>query len=301
MPEDTAHTVKNVPMNDRLADLFREFHAQQRLPEYVAVANRLRERLGVLNAVIEIGVAAGGTLALWAELSAPTGVLIAVDVPSGPEPCYSDEGLRRAAAGRPLVLVRGDSRSPGIQETVSRALGPGRYADFLFIDGGHQAAVVHSDLRTYALLVRDGGLVGFHDIVLHPGLRDVRVHELWGELRARFPAHVEEILEAPDQDWAGIGLLTMAPEVRAYLSAPEPVPIFINNFNRLTSTRALASWVAELPGTRVIILDNDSDWPPVLEWYEHCPFEVRKLRANLGNGHHGFAAPWKAPCHRTTS
>ena len=75
--------------------------------------------------------------------------------------------------------------------------------------------------------------------------------------------------------------------MREYVLRPEPLPIFINNFNRLKSTRELARWVATLPGARAIILDNASDWPPLLDWYERCPFEVRRLGTNLGH-----RAPW---------
>jgi hypothetical protein len=50
-------------VSERLERHFRELRAQQRLPEYLAVARRLRERLGALRVVIEIGSSAGGTLA----------------------------------------------------------------------------------------------------------------------------------------------------------------------------------------------------------------------------------------------
>ncbi len=273
-------------MDDRLARLFHEFAAQQRPHEYAAVAERLRARLGPLRTVIEVGTAAGGTLALWSELSQPSALLVAVDLPQGREPRYSDGALRRAAPGRRLALVRRDSRLGETRDAVLQALGPSQ-ADLLFIDGSYRAAVVRSDLRSFGPCVRDGGLIAFHDIVVHPGMPDVRVHELWWELRARFPHRCEEVLESPDQDWGGIGLLTMSSEVRSYIAAPERVPIFINNFNRLTSTRALAEWSAGLVGARVVILDNASDWGPLLEWYARCPFEVRHLRRNFGH-----RAPW---------
>jgi predicted O-methyltransferase YrrM len=273
-------------MSERLTQLFTDFQAQQRLPEYLALAGMLGTRLGPLRTVLEIGSASGGTLALWAELSEPDALLIALDLPISPAACYSDQQLERAAQGRRLALVRGNSRSPASRDAVANALG-NRRLDFLFVDGEHQAAAVHADFRSYAPLVRDGGILAFHDIVVHPEFPHVRVHELWRELRARFPHEVEEVLEAPDQTWGGIGLLTMTRRVREYLSRPEPIPVFINNFNRLTSTRDLASWIATLPGAEAIILDNASDWPPVLDWYERCPFEVRRLGGNLGH-----RAPW---------
>ena len=117
----------------RLTQLFTEFRAQQRLPEYLAIGRRLNARLGPLQAVIEIGSAAGGTLALWAELAAPEALLVAVDLPLGADACYSDATLQRAAAGRHLIPVRADSRSPATRDAVLQALA-GRQVDLLFVD-----------------------------------------------------------------------------------------------------------------------------------------------------------------------
>lgn len=64
-------------------------------------------------------------------------------------------------------------------------------------------------------------------------------------------------------------------------------PVFINVFNRLVTTRTLADQVAKLDGARPVLIDNDSTWEPLLEWYEDCPYDVIRLRENLG--HH---APW---------
>lgn len=66
------------------------------------------------------------------------------------------------------------------------------------------------------------------------------------------------------------------------------IPVFINVFNRLTTTRRLADQVACLPDAVPIIIDNASTWGPLLEWYNQCPYEVIRLPQNIG--HH---APWK--------
>jgi hypothetical protein len=65
------------------------------------------------------------------------------------------------------------------------------------------------------------------------------------------------------------------------------IPIYINVRNRLTTTRILAEQVSRLPDAMPILIDNASDWEPLLEWYRDCPFEVLRLRENAG--HH---APW---------
>ena len=66
------------------------------------------------------------------------------------------------------------------------------------------------------------------------------------------------------------------------------IPVYINVFNRLTTTRNLVDQVAKLKDAQPIIVDNNSTYEPLLEWYEdHCPCEVIRLRENIG--HH---APW---------
>jgi hypothetical protein len=67
----------------------------------------------------------------------------------------------------------------------------------------------------------------------------------------------------------------------------EAIPIYINTFNRLTTTRAMVQQIAALAGAVPIIIDNDSAYPPLLEWYQQAPCEVIRLKENLG--HH---APW---------
>lgn len=65
------------------------------------------------------------------------------------------------------------------------------------------------------------------------------------------------------------------------------IPVYINVRNRLTTTRILADQVATLTDALPILIDNASDWPPLLDWYAECPYEVVRLPDNVG--HH---APW---------
>lgn len=66
------------------------------------------------------------------------------------------------------------------------------------------------------------------------------------------------------------------------------IPVYINTFNRLTTTRRLCEQIACLPDAVPIIIDNASTWEPLFEWYNQCPYEVIRLPQNIG--HH---APWK--------
>lgn len=69
------------------------------------------------------------------------------------------------------------------------------------------------------------------------------------------------------------------------LSQMKPV-VLINNRDRLTTTRAMVDDILRMGG-RPIILDNDSSYPPLLDWYKTAPCEVDMLGKNLGS-----RAPW---------
>lgn len=65
------------------------------------------------------------------------------------------------------------------------------------------------------------------------------------------------------------------------------IPVFVIVRNRLTTTQRLAHQSAALPDAVPILIDNDSTWQPLLDWYATCDFEVVRLADNVG--HH---APW---------
>lgn len=65
-------------------------------------------------------------------------------------------------------------------------------------------------------------------------------------------------------------------------------PVYVNTFNRLTTTKRLCEQIAALDNAVPIIVDNASTWEPLLDWYKDCPFEVVRLTENYG--HH---APWR--------
>lgn len=73
------------------------------------------------------------------------------------------------------------------------------------------------------------------------------------------------------------------------LADGKDVPIIINNFNRLTTLRRLIGALERRGYTNIHILDNDSTYPPLLDYYETCPHEVIRLSRNLG-----FKALWKS-------
>lgn len=67
------------------------------------------------------------------------------------------------------------------------------------------------------------------------------------------------------------------------------IPIIINNFNRKDFLLQLIESLEKRGYKNIYILDNDSDYPPLLEYYKTCPYEVILLSANLG-----FKALWRS-------
>lgn len=163
-----------------------------------------------LRTVLEIGTDRGGTLFLFATIAADDALLVSVDLPSGPfGGGYAKRRgkLYRAFArrGQRIELLRQDSHDPRTVEDVQQILG-GRLVDLLFIDGDHSFEGVAADLRQYSPLVRQGGLIAFHDIVPGPEEHVGGVPRFWQELKAS--EAVTELVADWNQGGYGLGVLT---------------------------------------------------------------------------------------------
>ena len=151
---------------------------------------------------------------LQVRIAADDAVLMSVDDPAGAlGGGTSPDEVRRNAQprdGQTLHQVLGDSKSEDVLAEVRRLL-PGP-ADVLFIDGDHTYAGVKADYLNYRELVRPGGLIGFHDILPHPGVADCEVDRLWAEIggRKREIVSPQETRSDLGGTWGGIGI------VRAY-------------------------------------------------------------------------------------
>jgi len=157
------------------------------------------------KAAMEIGTFHGGTLFLLCRLASPDANIISVDQYEG-----RMRGSRKLiyysflTNGQHLRIIEADSHSKQTLTRVSDQLA-GRDLDFLFIDGDHSYEGVKQDFDMYSPLVRPGGVIAFHDIVPHPAEAQCHVHEFWNEVKQRY--RYKEIVDQPDQQWAGIGLL----------------------------------------------------------------------------------------------
>lgn len=73
-----------------------------------------------------------------------------------------------------------------------------------------------------------------------------------------------------------------APSVPQVLACD--IPVYINNRDRLRSMTRLGEWLMNAGTKRIIIIDNASTYPPLLEWYKNLPRDgvSLKLQDNLG-------------------
>lgn len=60
------------------------------------------------------------------------------------------------------------------------------------------------------------------------------------------------------------------------------MPVIVTVRDRLTPLLELLAWLERVPGVRVILLDNDSAYPPLLDHLATSPHEVVRLGRNLG-------------------
>lgn len=67
------------------------------------------------------------------------------------------------------------------------------------------------------------------------------------------------------------------------------VPIYINCRDRVTPLRELVAWLEKAGHEQIVMLDNDSSYEPLLDYYRETPHEVRLLGVN-----HGSRSLWRA-------
>jgi len=76
---------------------------------------------------------------------------------------------------------------------------------FLFIDGDHTYKGVKKDFEMYSPLVREDGIIAFHDVVPGPHELVGEVPKFWREIRSNYVS--KEIIKDRNQGGFGIGIL----------------------------------------------------------------------------------------------
>ena len=73
------------------------------------------------------------------------------------------------------------------------------------------------------------------------------------------------------------------------------IPVFIINRNRLGAMRSMIEWLLGVGMNKLIILDNQSDYPPLLEFYSALPEKVKLMLMTENFGPYVF---WQQGVHR---
>lgn len=157
--------------------------------------------------IMEIGTFRGGTLFVFSQLAAPGATVISLDFHTtflGKVYGALQKPLLRKFVrnGKSLFMIRQDSHLRETLDAIRKILN-GHELDFLFIDGDHSYEGAREDFMMYSPLVRDGGLIAFHDIADSGGSREV--HRLWSELKANYQHH--EFIHVTGDRAMGIGVL----------------------------------------------------------------------------------------------
>lgn len=160
--------------------------------------------------VLEIGSANGGTLFMIAKTVRLNAHLISLDFG------YTKfAGLMLLAKrflfssfllGGDVTLINADSHKLSTLETVlEKAMETtDDYIDLLFIDGDHTYEGVKQDFEMYNPLVKEGGLIVFHDIWNTPTTTN-GVKQFWNEIKTRYEHF--EIIDDLKKEVYGIGIL----------------------------------------------------------------------------------------------
>ncbi len=192
---------------DRLLG-FPEFKTDQKRVEILALLARLQQNPP--RHLCEIGTSFGGTLFLLAQVSAPDATIISIDLglPWGRSRVHS----RMQNSSQKIFSLGIDSQSAEALRTTKSILRDNKL-DFLLIDGDHSYEGVQADFLNYSPLMRKGGLIALHDIVpdysarlgIETGTWTGGVPNFWRAQQTI--SKTEEIIEDPDQDGYGLGLV----------------------------------------------------------------------------------------------
>lgn len=190
--------------------------------EVIGLTQRRSEILGLLEYVsalrpryaCEIGTHRGGTNLLISQALPGVRIMVGIDL-------YVQQKYKLlyfCHPDRTLHYINGSSHATRHMNRVARALGDNQL-DFLFIDGDHTYEGVRRDFLNYRTLVREGGIIAFHDIVPDHRTRygkdapswSGNVPIFWQKLKTVF--RHREFIDDPRQDGMGIGALQYSADV----------------------------------------------------------------------------------------
>jgi len=122
-------------------------------------------------------------------------------------------------SGVSRFFVSGDSSALHTVQMVEKCLGRNIKLALLFIDGDHSYNGVVKDFNAYRHLVREGGVIAFHDIRMDQRRRfgadtpndSGEIYLFWKKIKVNYKS--TEFSGSEDQNGAGIGAITWDPNI----------------------------------------------------------------------------------------
>jgi predicted O-methyltransferase YrrM len=159
---------------------------------------------------LEIGTAKGGTLFMLMQACSPEATIISIDLQNPFDKRFRLRFGKQSA--QTIHLIAGNSQANTSFNQVRNLLN-GSALDLLFIDGDHSYTGVRRDYELYAPLVKQGGIIAFHDIMPDHGTlygqktssKAGEVYKLWQEIHPQYKC--VEFVDAAGQDGFGIGMI----------------------------------------------------------------------------------------------
>ncbi len=72
------------------------------------------------------------------------------------------------------------------------------------------------------------------------------------------------------------------------------IPVFIICRDRVEPLKKVIAWLEKCGLTKIVLIDNDSSYKPLMDYFEQTPYQVIKLMRNVGH-----TSPWKLALIRT--
>jgi cephalosporin hydroxylase len=211
----TAHLAGDKDCFAAASDWFGLYQKPNEILSFLRFAREIEPRT-----CCEIGTWKAGTLFLLAHLLPSVSLLVGVDTLLQNEAKLRDLLPARVRLG----LVEGPSAATQTLSRVREILAEEKL-DLLFVDGDHTYEGVSADFRRYRSLVREGGVIAFHDIV--PGYRSRfgwrtgpwggDVPGFWKQVRGLYES--VEFVDDPEQNAYGIGAIVFTADT------PLPPPL----------------------------------------------------------------------------
>lgn len=185
--------------NEEIWDIAtKEYQIQQKKPEFLDFLDLIRKEN--IKKILEIGCHSGGTTFGFLQLCDK---LISIDG-------FRHDNIKRLEDLYPdnFLFIKGNSHETTTLELIKGLMIKEEF-DMLFVDGDHSTEGSMQDFVMYSPLVKQGGLVVFHDVIDSNShrIQGCHVYKTWGELKTRYSGkEFVHLMEADrSQEWAGLG------------------------------------------------------------------------------------------------